>query len=256
MISRFLALLVACMALAVSSRSELFAAEPRVLVYTKNGKGYIHDNIAASTAAIRELGASHGFAVDASTNPAAFTDANLKRYAVIIFCNSNNEAFENDEQREAFKRYNQAGGGFVGIHSASGSERQWPYYWALLGGKFVRHPPLQQFTLHVIDSRHPATAHLGKTWEWTDECYYLDNLNPDIRVLLAVDLTTVKDPQRDKYPGKVFGDRFPLAWCHEFDGGRQFYTALGHKKEHYSDPTLRQHILGGILWAMRKAEAK
>jgi uncharacterized protein len=234
-------------------RAISIAAEPaRVLVYTKNGKGYVHDNIAASTAAIRELGAENGFAVDTSTNSAVFTDENLKQYAAIVFCNSNNEAFDTDEQREAFKRFNQSGRGFVGIHSASGSERQWPYYWAMLGGKFVRHAALQTFTVTAIDRKHPATAHLGATWEVTDECYYLDNLNPDLHVLLAADLTTLKDPQREKYPGKVFGEGFPLTWCHEFDGGRQFYTALGHRKEHYSDPALRRHILGGILWALKK----
>jgi uncharacterized protein len=238
-------------ALMAFAASALGAEGTRVLVYTKNGKGFVHENIAASTAAIRQLGAENGFAVDASTNPAIFTDENLKQYAAIIFCNSNNEGFDTDAQRGAFKRFNQSGRGFVGIHSASGSERQWPYYWEMLGGKFVRHPPLQKFTLQVIDRKHPATAHLGATWEWTDECYYLDNLNPDIHILLVADLTTLKDPQREKYPGKIFGDRFPLSWCHEFDGGRQFYTALGHKPEHYSDPVLRQHILGGILWAMK-----
>jgi uncharacterized protein len=225
-------------------------AERRVLVYTKNGKGFVHDNIAASVKAIQELGRENNFAVDVSTNPAVFTDANLKQFRALVFCNSNNEAFDTDEQRDAFKRYIQSGGGFAGIHSASGSERQWPYYWAVLGGKFVRHPPLQPFTIQVVDARHPATAHLGKTWQWTDECYFLDNLNPDVHVLLAVDLKTLKDPQAEKYPGKTFGDYFPLSWCHEFDGGREFYTAIGHKIEHYSDPNLRKHILGGILWAM------
>ena len=83
------------------------ATTTRVLVYTKNGKGYIHNNIAASTEAIRQLGAANGFAVDTSTNPAVFTDKNLEQYAAIIFCNSNNEAFDNDEQRDAFKRFNQ-----------------------------------------------------------------------------------------------------------------------------------------------------
>ena len=63
----------------------------------------------------------------------------------------------------------------------------------------------------------------------------------------------MKDPQKDKFPGKIFGDTYPLAWVHEFDGGRQFYTALGHKIEHYSDPVLRQHILGGIQWVLKKS---
>lgn len=231
------------------------AAVPTVLVYTRNhvtnGTGYVHDNIAASVAMLRELGQRGGFAVDATDDPAVFTDATLGQYRAIVFSNSNNEAFANDDQRAAFRRFIQAGGGFVGIHSASGSERTWPYFWALVGGKFRRHPKLQPFTLHVIDPTHPATAHLGKTWAWEDEFYYLHHLNPGIHVLLAGDLAEIADPEKATYPGTTFGDRFPLAWCQEYDGGRQFYTALGHKIEYYADPAFRQHVLGGILWTLR-----
>ena len=100
------------------------------------------------------------------------------------------------------------------------------------------------------DPKDISTAHLPATFEWTDEFYYVDNIPDGLHVLLAGDLTTVNDPGKEKYPGKKFGDEFPLAWRHEFDGGRAWYTALGHKPEHYSDPKLAQHILGGILWAM------
>ena len=108
-------------------------APQRVLVYTRSftsdGKGYVHDNIATSVAAIRRMGADKGFEVDVSDDPASFTDANLTQYAALIFSNSNNEAFSSDAQRDAFKAYIQRGGGFVAIHSASGSERSWPYFW-------------------------------------------------------------------------------------------------------------------------------
>ena len=234
----------------------LCAEEPRVLVYTRNhvtnGKGYVHDNIATSVAMIRQLASTNGFVVDASDNPSVFTPENLKKYRAMIFSNANNEAFENDTQRDAFKGFIQSGGGFVGIHSASGSERQWPYYWAVLGGKFKRHPPLQKFSIEVLDPKHPATAHLGATWQWEDEFYYLDNLNPRIHVLLAGDLSTLKDNDKANYPGQTFGNLFPLAWCQEFDGGRQFYTALGHKIEYYSKPDFQKHVLGGILWVLHK----
>jgi len=234
----------------------LHAEEPRVLVYTRNhvtnGKGYIHDNIAASVAMIRQLASTNGFVVDASDDPGVFTPENLKKYRALIFSNANNEAFENDQQRDAFKQFIQGGGGFVGIHSASGSERQWPYYWAVLGGKFNRHAPLQKFTIEVLDAKNPATVHLGKTWQWEDEFYYLDHLNPRVHVLLAGELTALKDPGKATYPGQTFGDLFPLSWCQEFDGGREFYTALGHKIEYYSDPKFQQHVLGGIQWVLGK----
>jgi type 1 glutamine amidotransferase len=232
------------------------AAENRVLVYTRNhvteGKGYIHENIATSVATIRQLGSENGFQVDHSDDPAVFTTTNLKKYKALVFSNSNNEAFANDAQREAFKAFIQGGGGFVGIHSATGSERKWPYFWSVVGGKFLRHPKLQKFTVRVKDATHPATRDLPPSFEWEDECYYTENLNPALKPLLVTDPAKLDDPKKAEYPGDRFGDSLPLAWYQEFDGGRQFYTALGHKKEHYAEPILRKQIAGGILWVMKQ----
>ena len=229
---------------------QLSGADPRLLVYQRNGKGFVHDNLAASTAAIREVGTQNGFGVEVSTNPAVFTDGNLKQYRALVFANSNNEAFDNDEQRAAFQRFIRAGGGFVGIHSSTGSERQWDYFRQLQGAKFLRHSPLQKFAVNVVDSKHPATAHLATTWKWEDECYFFTNLNSGIRVLLAADTTTLKDAKLTTAPGEMSHGVFPLAWCHEFEGGRVFYTSLGHKIAYYSDPVFRRHLLGGIRWVM------
>jgi len=143
------------------------------------------------------------------------------------------------------------GGGIVGIHSATGSERNWPWFQAVMGGKFVRHPKLQKFTVRVKDAKHPATKGAPATFEWEDECYYTENLNPDLKVLLVTDPTKLDDPKRaTEYPGDKFGDSVPLSWYHEYDGGREYYIALGHKDEHYSMPVFRQQLRGGILWAM------
>lgn len=230
------------------------AAERRVLVYTRNytpdGKGFVHDNIQSSVEAIKKLGAENGFAVDVSDDPKVFTSENLKRYKALVFSNSNNEAFENDGQREAFKNYIESGGGFAGIHSASGSERKWPWYWAMVGGKFLRHPKFQTFTIRVKDPEHPSTKGLPATFEWADECYYHDNMNPDIHPILVTDPAKLEDPQKAEYPGDRFGDSLPLSWSHNVGKGRAFYTGLGHKKEDYTNPILTRNILGGILWAM------
>ena len=225
------------------------AAEKKILIYTRNytpdGKGYVHDNIQTSVEAIKQIAAENGFAADSTDDPKVFTGNNLKQYKVLVFSSSNNEAFENDAQREVFKKYIQAGGGFVGLHSATGSERNWPYYQAVAGGKFDRHPKLQPFTVTVKNPNHPATKGLPATFEWEDECYYHVNLNPDIQVLLTADPTKLLDPGKPRFPG----DAIPLAWFHNYDGGREIYIALGHKKEHYSNPILRKLIAGAILWA-------
>lgn len=224
--------------------------QKNILIYTHNGKGYIHSNIATSVEALKKLCSENGYKVESSDDPSTFTEANLKRFNCIIFSNTNNEAFDTEEQKQAFVNYTHRGGGFVGIHSASGSERKWPWFAAMLGGRFVRHPELQKFTIKVIDKKHPATSFLSETWEWEDECYFTNNLNPDIHVLLAADLRTITDEKKVEYPGLTFGDYFPLSWYHEFEGGKQFYTSLGHKEIYYSDATFLKHLLGGIQWSV------
>jgi uncharacterized protein len=228
----------------------LFAADKRALIFTRNGEGYVHDNIKASAEAVTKLCREHNIIAEVTDSPDAFTKENLFRFSVIIFSNTNNQVFDNNDQRLALMQYIQAGGGFVGIHSACATERGWPWFWAMVGGFFVRHPQFQPFDIKIIDATHPSTRSLPAVWRWEDECYYLDHLNPDIHILMAADLRTIQDDKMSEYPGKTFGDYFPLAWTHQFDGGREFYTAIGHKIEHYSDPQFLQHLWGGIQWAM------
>lgn len=229
----------------------LGAEEKRVLVYTRNGltlagkKGFVHDNIASSVEAIKKLGTENDFAVDVSDDPKVFTDANLKKYKALIFSNTNNEALETEEQKAALQKYVRGGGGIVGIHSACAMMRNWPWFWQLMGGTFIYHPKFQPFTIKVVDRKHPSTAHLGETWEWADEFYFPKEMPKDLHILLEGDLTKLDDKR------KQAGEKSrPLAWYHEFEGGRCWFTALGHKKEQYSDPNLMKHILGGIQWAM------
>jgi uncharacterized protein len=247
---------IALLSLALTVIPVMKASDSKVLVYTRNhvtnGKGYVHDNIATSVEAIRALGAEHGFGVDATDDPQVFTPEKLKQYKVIVFSSSNNEAFENDSQRDAFRGFLRRGGGLVGIHSATGSERAWPYFWSVMGGKFIRHPKLQKFTVKVHDTKHPITAGLPATFKWEDECYLFSNMNPDVKVLLSADPSELEDPKKDSEPGQMRDGRYPLAWYHTIDGARVFYTGLGHKKEHYTEPLLRGQIANGILWVMRQ----
>jgi len=227
----------------------------KFLIYTKNGKGFVHDNIENSIKAIQEIGKTNRFLVDVSHNPADFTDQNLAQYDVLIFSNTNNDVFDTDAQKVALMRYIQAGGGFVGIHSASGTERNWSWFKQLLGGTFDWHEPGQSFDVLVIDGQHPSVAHLPSRWKRAkDECYYLKEMEVNLHVIAVNDLTTI-DKVRERRPN-TFGAQFPSVWCHEFDGGRAWYTSLGHVKEDYDDPQFRKHILGGIQWAIGKQSGR
>ncbi|WP_240543485.1 ThuA domain-containing protein [Spirosoma foliorum] len=138
----------------------------KVLVYTKNGKGYVHDNIANAVLCIQKLGQQNGFSVDSSSQATVFTEANLKQYTLLIFPSTNNDVFDTDTQRLAFRRYIEAGGGFVGIHSVMGTERNWTWFKRMLGGTFAWHPKFQKFKAEIIDTKHPLNAgaaqNLGK----------------------------------------------------------------------------------------------
>ena len=225
----------------------------KVLVYTRNhvtnGKGFVHDNIAASVAAVKELCAEKNIGCDTSDDPAVFNADNLKNYQAVVFSNSNNEAFSDPAQSKAFTTYVENGGGFVGIHSASGSERKNPDFKRILGGTFKWHTPNQKFTVVVTDPAHPSTSALPAAWTWKDEGYLCD-LVPNLHVLLEMDTTSVAKPPREKWVMKFEGNRFPLAWCHQVGKGRSFYTALGHDIASYSDPAFRTHVQGGILWVL------
>ena len=216
--------------------------EARVLVFSKT-ETFRHESIGAGIAAIRRLGAQHGFSVDATEDAAAFTVTNLQRYGTVIFLNSTGDLLD-DQQQTAFEGYIQAGGGFVGIHAAADAEYDWPWYGKLVGAYFDRHPPIQTATLMVLDSTHPSTESLPESWERTDEWYDFKSINPDIHVLITIDEST--------YTGASTGPDHPMAWCHEFDGGRAFYTGGGHTDETFSEEAFLAHLAGGINWVLRR----
>jgi type 1 glutamine amidotransferase len=255
--SRFATMMVAIMVATMFLAARLHAAEePAVLVYTHNGltaegkKGYVHDNIPECVKAIQKIGAENHFKVTVSDEPAVFTNTPLKKFKAIIFANSNNGAFDTDEEKKAFQDYIHAGGGFMGIHSATGSERNWPWFWNLIGGTFSFHAPLQKFTVQIKDKKHPATKFFpGDTWDWEDEFYVMKEQPKDVHVLLGGNIKPLKGMEKK---AAELPDFIPLAWYHTFEGSRSFYTALGHKKEYYSDPMFVKHLTGGILWVMGK----
>jgi len=244
-----IALLLAMLTSFISCQDKSVSGK-KILIYTKNGEGYVHENIDSSVKALEAICEKEGIITDVSDDPSVFTPENLEQYDALFFSNTNNEGFDTEAQKKAFQEYCRSGKGFAALHSANATERDWAWYRALVGGKFLRHPKYQDFDVVVIDADHPSTMVLPARWTIQDECYYSYHLNPDIHVLLAADLTTVEDEKQAEYPGETFGNYFPLCWCHEFEGGRQWYSALGHNPEFYNNDTLRAHLRGGILWIL------
>ena len=229
----------------------------KVLVYTKNGKGYVHDNIPNAVEAIKKLGTEHGFHVDVSEDPTVFTEGNLKQYTFLLFPSTNNDVFDTDEQRVAFRRYIQAGGGFVGLHSVIGTERNWKWFKMMLGGSFVWHPKFQPLQIKIIDKDHPSVTGVPSVWTKEDECYFMKELYPGAKVVMAHDLSAMnpneKDLERIKVLAAQFGDYYPAAWHQDFDGGTVWITTLGHNKKDYEDPLFINHIFQGMRYVADNA---
>ena len=217
--------------------------KPRILVFTKT-TGFRHSSIPAGKQAIIKLGAENGFTVDTTENADYFNEDSLKKYSAVVFLNTTDvhDSLLNNYQENAFERYIQAGGGFVGIHSATDAEYQWGWYTRLVGAHFLSHPQQQEAVLHVVDKNHPSTKHLPDTWKRKDEWYNFKQLSKDIHVLIKID--------EKSYQGGTNGDDHPMAWYHEYDGGRAFYTELGHTEESYQEENYLKHILGGIQYAI------
>jgi type 1 glutamine amidotransferase len=217
----------------------------RVLVFSRTA-GFRHDSIPAGIECVRRIGADKGFQVDATEDAADFTDDNLSQYAAVVFLNTTGDVLER-AQEEAFERYIQAGGGYLGVHSAADTEYGWEWYGKLVGAYFRGHPAVQEATVEVVDRAHPATRHLLAQWIRTDEWYdFRSAPAPNVNILLKLDEST--------YEGGRMGDDHPIGWYHEFDGGRAIYTGGGHTKESFSEPEFVQHLAGAILWAAGKAQ--
>lgn len=216
---------------------------PRVLVYSKTD-GFRHDSIPEGVRALELLGKQRGWEVVATEDPTAFHAEELGRFDVALFLNTNGEVLD-AEGREALRAFVRSGKGFVGVHGAAATEPDWPWFGALVGATFKAHPDVQPAVVTVADTAHPATKHLPRSWRRVDEWYgFHESPRDKVRVLLTLDESSYE-------PGDgAMGADHPLAWCHAFEGGRSFYSALGHTKESYADGDLLEHFAGGVAWAL------
>jgi type 1 glutamine amidotransferase len=215
-------------------------AQPKVLIFSKTN-GYRHESIEAGIEAIKKLGAENHFSVDATEDSVDINDQKLSGYQCIIFLSTTMKVLGEPEEK-ALQNFIHKGGGFVGIHAATDCEYNWPWYVKMVGASFESHPEQQVAKLMVMDNKHISTKHLPAVWERKDEWYNFKNMNPDVKVLIKIDETS--------YKGGKNGDNHPMAWYHDFEGGKVFYTELGHTKESYTEPFFLEHVLGGIKYSL------
>jgi len=231
--------------LSLSAKAEQF----NVLLFTKTN-GWHHESINEGVTAMRAMALRHHFTLDWHEDPSIFSDEKLQKYQAVVFLLTTGDIL-NDEQQAAMERFIRAGKGYVGIHSASDTEYDWDWYTKMVGRTFHIHPLIQTAELSVIDRKFPGVERMPNQFLWTDEWYEFGAERiKGMNYILSVDEKTY-DPAADwgTKKGTGMGKFHPISWYHAYDGGRAFYTALGHLPATYSDPLFLEHIYGGLYWA-------
>ena len=225
------------------------AEQPKVLVFHL-ATGFRHDSIDAGVPALKALGEREKIRIEASDDPNIFNTEALKGFKAIIFLNTTTQPKKPEsewlagDRQAALQAFVRRGGGIVGIHAAADSHYGWAWYGRLMGARFAKHPAgTPTGSLTVVERKHQTTAGMPETFKRADEWYYFDDYDPTVRVLVTLDPASIK--QKDANPN-------PISWVKEFEGGRVFYTAMGHTPESFSDPLVLKHIASGLKWTMRQ----
>jgi len=243
------AILLALVLTAAAPRSERTptpTSTPAVLVFT-HSTGFRHDSIEPAAAALAALGRERGFVTVASADPAIFADAALARFAAVVLVSTTTRPDDPasewfvGERRAAFQRFVRRGAGVVGIHAAADSHYGWPWYGAMIGARFLRHPPgTPEGEVTLVDRRHPAARGLRSPKRRVDEWYAYRDRRGDLAVVATFDPRSIGEA----------GTPAPIAWAHRFEGGRVFYTGMGHTAASFAEPWFLSHLAGGIAWAL------
>lgn len=215
----------------------------RVLVFSKTEGGYRHASIAAGKMMFLKMADDHKIKIDTTEDSKIFTDQNLKQYQVIVFLSTRGDVLDTFQQA-AFQNYIHNGGGFVGIHAATTTEYTWPWYNQLIGAWFDGHPEPQRAFYSKVDSKFYPTANFPDTLTWMDEIYNFRSIRDSLHYVVTVN--------ESSYKGGKMGTTHPIAWYQTFEGGRVFYTGMGHFDEAYTNPLFVDMIYRGLEWASGK----
>ena len=229
---------------------------PAILVFSKTNAFRHEEAIPAAAAMFETMARTRGWGIFQTENGAAFSPEILEQFDAVIFSNASGDLFTPD-QRAAFQAFVEGGGGYVGIHAAGdNSHVAWPWYMSnIIGTTFTGHPmdpQFQQATIRVENRTHPATAHLGETWNRTDEWYSFD-ASP--RSVAGVNILATLDESTYSQKG-MFGSEYkmgadhPIMWWRCAGQGRVLYSALGHTAASFTEAENVAVLTGAVEWAL------
>ncbi len=206
----------------------------RILVFSKTA-GYRHGAIEGAIEAFPSFFKPEKWNLLFTEDSSIFNKDLSINFDAVFFLNTTGDVL-NDLEQEYFKNYINNGGAYLGIHSAADTEYDWEWYGKLVGAYFAGHEEIKEGTVSILDDSHPSTKHLEERWKKVDEWYDYDH-NPrgEVHVLAVVD------------QGRMGADH-PITWCHNYDGGRSFYTGMGHTEETYTNQEFQKLLLGAAEW--------
>jgi type 1 glutamine amidotransferase len=205
---------------------------PRVLVFTGTA-GFRHASIDPGVEALRRIGHDEGWVVEHSSDPGILNDLYLGLFDALVLLSTTGD-FMDGEQQAALQQFVRWGGGVVSIHGAADAEYEWPWYGQLIGSWFDRHTNVTEGSLVTRLGPQP----------WREEWYQFRSALPG-----DADVVLWGDPAN--YGSEGSETRFPLAWGREFDGGRTWYTALGHEPGAFEAPFMEEHLREGLRFVLR-----
>ncbi len=228
---------------------------PRVLFVTQS-VGYTHAVVKRSADGGLSLAETELIAatkdrwdVETTQDCATFDWSTLSSYDAVVFYTTGELPIP-PEGRRLLLNYVSLGGGFVGIHPATDTLYSWPAYGRMIGGYFDGHPWHQKVRVKVENRDHPATKHLGESFEITDEIYQFKAWDrKKLQVLLSIDNASIDTKKKGV---KREDSDFAVAWCKPYWDGRVFYTSLGHRPDVWKDERYLKHVTEGIAWTMER----
>ena len=238
---RFIGLIVITCFLSLGSLELVAQSQKSVLIFSKT-TGFRHKSIPKGVETVSRLLDSVGIKSVHSEDVNLFQADSLRQFDAVIFLSTTGDLFD-AVQKEAFQKFIQSGKGYLGIHAASDTEYNWPWYGGLVGGYFSSHPKVQDAEIQVLNQEHPSTQHLPKVWFHRDEWYDFKDVKRGLNILMNLD--------EQSYEGGKMGKFHPIAWFQEYDGGRSFYTGLGHTEESFDSELFQKHILGGVFYVLK-----
>ncbi len=217
------------------SCSELGPAND-VLVVTPT-TGYPFESSEAGVRAIARLGEERDFDVTTTSDLGLIHEDTLRSFKAVVFLNARGAQLDY-QQRAHLERFVQAGGGFIGIHAAIEGAADWPWYQAMIGaghaGYLTESFEVEKSTLTIVDIAHPSTGDLPDSWAPADKWLKVADLSTQAHPLVRF----------------ASSEAQPVSWYHAFDGGRVFYTGMGHTAKIFSDENFLRHLAGGIEYAL------